>query len=552
MHAESQRLSCAWLLSRFMASERRRPITCCFLIFLGLALPAAAQVNVIMQHNDRLRSGANLSESILTPASVNSTTFGKKFAYTVDGYVYAQPLYLSQVNIPKLGLHNVVYVVTEHDSVYAFDADSNSGANSAPLWKTSLTNAANGVTTVSSGDAGCGDLVPEIGITGTPAIDPVAKTIYFVAKTKEKGTFVQRLHALDATTGLERPNSPVEIQATVAGTGAGSVNGQISFDSLTEGQRPGLLLMSGVVYIGWASHCDRGPYHGWLLGYDKKTLKQVAVFNSTPNGGLGGFWASGSGLAGDAAANAIFAVTGNGTFDANNSGLDYGESILRLDRASGSFGVSDFFTPNNAQSLNNGDTDLGSGGVLLLPNGPAGVPHQQLLIESGKQGSIYLVDRNAMGHFNSKNNSQIVQFIPFALGNVFSMPAWWNNRVYFGGSGDNLKVFNFDPQGRKLVTSPSSQSPSPFGPPGTTPSISAKGNTNAIVWALQTDAYASNGPAVLHAYNALNLATELYNSNQKASRDALPGAVKFAVPTIANGKVYVGTQQQLTVFGLLQ
>ena len=190
--------------------------------------------------------------------------------------------------------------------------------------------------------------------------------------------------------------------------------------------------------------------------------------------------------------------------------------------------------------------------MLLLPNGPAGVLHQQLLIERGKRGSIYLVDRNAMGHFNSKNNSQIVQFIPFAIGNVFSMPAWWNNRVYFGGSGDKLKVFNFDPKGRKLATSPSSQSPSPFGPPGTTPSISAKSNTNAIVWALQTDAYASNGPAVLHAYNALNLATELYNSNQKAGRDALPGAVKFAVPTIANGKVYVGTQQQLTVFGLLQ
>ena len=311
-----------------MASERRRSITCSFLIFLGLALPAAAQVNVIMQHNDRLRSGANLSESIiLTPANVNSTTFGKKFAQTVDGYVYAQPLY---------------------------------------------------------------------------------------------------------------------------------------------------------------------------------------------------------------------------------SGLDYGESILRLDRASVSFGVSDYFTPNNAQSLDNGDTDLGSGGVLLLPNGPAGVLHQQLLIESGKQGSIYLVDRNAMGHFNSKNNSQIVQFIPFAIGNVFSMPAWWNNRVYFGGSGDKLKVFNFDPKGRKLATSPSSQSPSPFGPPGTTPSISAKSNANGIVWALQTDAYASNGPAVLHAYNALNLATELYNSKQKAGRDALPGAVKFAVPTIANGKVYVGTQQQLTVFGLLQ
>jgi len=519
-------------------------------IFLGLVLPAATQVNVIMQHNDRLRSGANLAESTLTLANVNSKTFGKKFAQTVDGYVYAQPLYLSQVSIPKLGTHNVVYVVTEHDSVYAFDADSNSGTNSAPLWKTSLIDPANGITTVSSGDVGCGDLVPEVGITGTPAIDPVAKTIYFVAKTKENGTFVQRLHALDATTGLERANSPVVIQASVPGTGAGSVNGQVSFNARTEGQRPGLLLMNGIVYVGWASHCDSGPYHGWLLGYDKKTMKQVAVFNATPNGGLGGFWASGSGLAGDSVANAIFPVTGNGTFDANNSGVDYGESILRLDRSSGSFGVSDYFTPNNEQTLNNGDTDLGSGGVLLLPNGPMGAPHQQLLIESGKQGSIYLVDRNGMGHFNSKNNSQIVQFIPFAVGSVFSMPAWWNNRVYFGGSGDNLKVFKFDPQGRKLAASPSSQSPLPFGFPGASPSISAKGNTNAIVWAVQTDAYGSNGPAILHAYNALDLSTELYNSN--TSRDALSGAVKFAVPTIANGKVYVGSQNELTVFGLLQ
>ena len=312
-----------------MASERRRSITCSFLIFLGLALPAAAQVNVIMQHNDRLRSGANLSESIiLTPANVNSTTFGKKFAQTVDGYVYAQPLY---------------------------------------------------------------------------------------------------------------------------------------------------------------------------------------------------------------------------------SGLDYGESILRLDRASVSFGVSDYFTPNNAQSLDNGDTDLGSGGVLLLPNGPAGVLHQQLLIESGKQGSIYLVDRNAMGHFNSKNNSQIVQFIPFAIGNVFSMPAWWNNRVYFRRLRRQSEGLQFRSEGQKTgdLAEFAVSLPVPVLP--ARPLLSRPRATRMRSYGpYKPTLTASNGPAVLHAYNALNLATELYNSNQKAGRDALPGAVKFAVPTIANGKVYVGTQQQLTVFGLLQ
>jgi hypothetical protein len=511
----------------------------------------ASQVSVIMQHNDRLRSGANLAETTLTPSNVAAKTFGKLFVQKVDGYVYAQPLYLPQVSVPNLGSHNVVYVVTEHDSVYAFDADSNSGANSVPLWQVSLIDPAKGITTVSNSEVSCSDLVPEVGITGTPAIDPIAKTIYFVAKTKENGVFVQRLHALDAATGAERANSPVVIQATVAGTGDGSDDGKVSFDPLTEGQRAGLLLMNGVVYIAWASHCDNGPYHGWLLGYDKKTLKQVSVFNSTPNGGLGGFWASGAGIAGDSVANVIYPVTGNGTFDANSSGADYGESILRLAPASGSFTVVDYFTPFNQQSLNNGDTDLGSGGVLLLPNGPADAAHQQLLVESGKQGSIYLVDRNQMGHYNSKNNSQIVQYIPFAVGGMWASPAWWNGYVFFGGSGDNLKVFKFDSATRQLGTSPSSKAPTSFGFPGATPSISANGNNNAIVWAVQTDAYASNGPAILHAYNALDLSKELYNSSQNASRDALSGAVKFAVPTVANGKVYVGSQKQLTVFGLL-
>jgi hypothetical protein len=524
----------------------------CLLIGAAVSYPLAAQVNVTTQHNDRSRTGENTAETILTPANVNSKTFGKVFSQTVDGYVYAQPLYLSQVSIPNLGTHNVVYVVTEHDSVYAFDADNNTGANSAPLWMTSLIDTAHGITPVSSSDVACGDLTPEIGITGTPVIDPVAKTIFFIAKTKENGVFVQRLHALDATTGAERAHSPVVIQATVAGTGDGSNNGQLSFDPLIEGQRAGLLLMNGTVYIAWSSHCDNGQYHGWLLGYNKQTLKQVSVYNSTPNGALGGFWASGAGIAGDSAANALYPVTGNGTFDANNSGLDYGDSILRLTPSGSTLTVNDYFTPFNQQSLNNGDTDVGSGGVLLLPNGPTGSAHRQLLLESGKQGSIYLVDRNGMGHYNSKNNSQIAQFIQFAVGGMWASPAWWNGQVYFGGSGDYLKVFKFDSAGRKLVTSPSSRSTAQFQFPGATPSISAKGNSNGIVWAIQTDAYASNGPAILHAYNALDLSTELYNSSQNAKRDALSGAVKFAVPTIANGKVYVGSQKRLTVYGLLQ
>jgi hypothetical protein len=520
------------------------------LLVAFFALASAAQVNVITQHNDMSRTGQNLAEKILTPANVNATQFGKKFSQTVDGYVYAQPLYLSSVSIPNKGTHNVVYVVTEHDSVYAFDADSNTGANAKPLWQVSFIDPAHGITSVSSSDVACGDLVPEIGITGTPTIDPKAKTIYLIAKTKEKGSFVQRLHALDATTGAERPSSPVVIQATVPGTGDGGTT--VSFNALTEGQRPGLLLMNGTVYIAWASHCDNGTYHGWLLGYNAATLKQVAVHNATPNGERGGYWASGAGVAGDPGMSSVFIPTGNGTFDADQSGSDYGDSILRVQRSGAKLTVSDYFTPYNQGSLNDGDTDLGSGGVLILPTQPKGAPHQKLLLQAGKEGSIYLVDRTKMGHFNSSNNSQIVEFLPFAVGGIWSMPAWWNNRVYFGGVSDALKVFAFDPAGGMLASSASSQSATIFGYPGTTPSISANGTKNAIVWALQTDAYASGGASILRAYDALDLSKELYNSSQKGSRDKLTQPAKFAVPTIANGKVYVGTRKELTVFGLLQ
>jgi hypothetical protein len=519
------------------------------LLLVGLfALTSVAQVNVITQHNDISRTGQNAAEKLLTPANVNATQFGKKFSQIVDGYVYAQPLYLSNVSIPNKGTHNVVYVVTEHDSVYAFDADSNTGANAAPLWKVSFIDPAHGITPVSSSDVACGDLVPEVGITGTPTIDPHANTIYLITKTKENGTFVQRLHALNATTGVERPNSPVVIQATVPGTGDGGTT--VSFNALTEGQRPGLLLMNGTVYIAWASHCDNGTYHGWLLGYNATSLKQVAVYNATPNGVRGGFWASGAGVAGDPGLSSIFIPTGNGTFDANNGGTDYGDSILRVQRSSAKLTLNDYFTPYNQGSLNNGDTDLGSGGVLILPNQPKGAPHQKLLLQAGKEGSIYLVDRTKMGHFNPNNNLQIVEFIQFAVGGLWSMPAWWNNWVYFGGSGDALRVFAFDPGSGMLATSSTSHSGTIFGFPGATPSISANGTKNAIVWALQTDAYSSAGPAILHAYDALDLSKELYNSAQKGSRDRLTAATKFTVPTIANGKVYVCSRKELTVFGL--
>jgi hypothetical protein len=369
-----------------------------------------------------------------------------------------------------------------------------------------------------------------------------------VAKTKEQGTIMQRLHVLDITTGAEKFGAPIVIKAKFPGTGDGSQNGRVKFDPLREAQRPGLLLQNGNVYIAWASHCDIGPYHAWVLSYDASTLAQTGVWNSTPNGGLGGVWQSGTGPAGDARFN-TFVATGNGTFDIDKQGHDFGESIVRLAPPSANrLKPTDYFTPYDQDNLNQGDVDLGSGGVLLLPD--QGGPHKHLLVESGKEGTIYLVNRDHMGHYNPDNNSQIVQSLDQAIGGVWGAPAWWNNGVYFGGSGDYLKLYAFDPVSGLLSTSPTSESPTFFGYPGPTPSISANGVTNGIVWALQTDDY-NSGPATLHAYDATNVSTELYNSQQNAARDQAGPAVKFTVPTIVNGKVYVPTVKQLNVYGLL-
>jgi hypothetical protein len=520
-------------------------VLACFGAFL---LPGLAQVSVTTWRNDNSRDGQNLNETILTPANVSATTFGKLFSQSVDGYVYAQPLYMPNVAIPGLGTHNVVYVATEHDSVYAFDADSNTGRNSSPLWHKRFIYPKYGVTTVSSSDVNCSDLVPEIGITGTPVIDAAKGTMYLIAKTKENGRFVQRLHALDITNGAERSGSPVIIRAKVTGKGDGNVNGVISFDPLHEAQRPGLLLQNGSVYIGWASHCDNGPYHGWVMSYDEVTLKHNAAWNTTPDGGLGGIWQSGAGLAADSAFN-IFFATGNGTYDGKKGGNDFGDTVAKLAPPAGhGFSLTDWFTPYNQLDLFNGDTDVGSGGVLLLPDQAS--PHQHLLVQAGKEGSIYLIDRDKMGHFHSNDNSQIVQDLEDAIGRMWGTPAWWNNNIYFGGSGDNLRQYAFDPIKEHLSTSAVAVTPTYFGFPGTTPSISANGTNDAIVWSLQTDNYGS-GSAVLHAYDATNVGTEFYSTSQSGSRDDPGIAVKFTVPTVANGKVYVPAVQQLSVYGLL-
>jgi len=516
---------------------------------LGLGvLPNYGQVSVTTSRNDNNRDGQDLNETILTPDNVNVNQFGKLFSQPVDGYVYGQPLYVPDVTIDGTE-HNVVFVATEHDSVYAFDADSNSGQNASPLWHRSFINPKKGITTVSSSEQNCTDVWPEIGITSTPVIDANSGTLYVLAKTVENGVYRQRLHALDITTGKDETGSPKIVAAKVPGTGEGSVNGTLSFDPYNEAQRPGLLLQNGTVYIGWASYCDHDPWHGWVMGYNEGTLKQTMVWSSTPNGGRGGVWQAGTGLAGDGTD--VFFSTGNGTFDANVSGqIDYGDTVTKLKPTGKPAKVLDYFTPYNQNGLSNSDKDLGSGGNLLLPD-QVGGPHEHLLIAVGKEGSIYLLDRDNMGHFHAKNNSQIVQDLENAIGGMWATAGWWNNNVYFGGSKDYMRQYTFDPATGLLSTSAASMTPTTFGFPGPTPSISANGTSDAIVWALEKDAPQLKVPGTLHAYDATNLANELYNTDQNNARDNPGDAVKFAIPTVANGKVYVGAVKQLSVYGLL-
>ena len=508
-----------------------------------------SSMNVLTYHNDSARSGQNLNETVLTPQNVNSSSFGKLFSVSVDGYVYTQPLYLANVTIPGGSVHNIVYVATEHDSVYAFDADAG-----APLWQVSFINPASGITTLTTTDVSCTAIQPEVGITGTPVIDPATGTLYVVARTKENGTFVQRLHALDVTTGTEKFGGPVLIQASVAGTGAGTVAGTVNFDPQLENQRAALLLQNGLVYIGWASLCDVTPFHGWLMAYDSQTLTQAGVLNTTPNGVDGGIWASGSGPAGDGSL--LFVATGNGSFKVSSA--SYGSSILKLSEPSaGVFSILDYFTPNNYSILNAGDIDLGAGGVLLVDQ-PAGSPHEHLLFLCGKQGTLYVVDRDNLGEFNT-GVDLVVQSIAGVNPGSWSSPAWWNNTLYLGGSAepsppdpDALRAFTFDPIAGMLSTTSTSQSAVVFGYPSPTPSISANGATNGIVWAMQESNYQNNtGQAVLYAYDATNLGNLLYSSSQNAARDSAGLSVKFAVPTIANGKVYLPGRNAVTVFGLL-
>ena len=523
---------------------------------LVVSIGASAQTSVVTQHNDAARTGANLTESILTTTNVNVGEFGKLFERTVDDEIYGQPLYVDGVDIPGLGVRNVVFVATNNDSVYAFDADD--PAASAPLWSVNYTNPAAGIVPVARTDVGqaCGtyvDFAGNIGIGGTPAIDLPSQTMYFVVRTKENGTFVQRLHAVDLRDGTPRSGSPVLIQASVTGSGDGrDAQNNIAFNARTHNQRAGLLIDHGTVYIAWASYCDQGPYHGWVLGYDAASLQQVMVHNTTPDGGLGGIWHSGGGLTADEAGN-LYALTGNGSFNGHTGGRNFGNSFLKISPAGT---LLDWFTPFNWSFLNATDQDLGVQNALLIPG-------TNLLLGGGKEGVMYVLNRTNMGRYRSTDNGQIVQsFQASSAGRMNGAPVYWNSPTYgpacmCGRPAYPLKVFRL--VNGLFVTPASAQSTALAAPgmPGGILSLSANGGAagTGILWATLSragDANHSSQPGILRAYDAGNVTRELWNSQQNAARDTLGNFSKFSPPTVANGKVFVATlSRKLVVYGLI-
>ncbi len=505
-------------------------------LVVTLAFPLRGQV--LTSQYDNARTGAILTETKLTPANVSAAQFGKIFSYTVDGDVYAQPLYVPGVNIPGKGTHNVLYVATEHDSVYAFDADRAGEA----LWHVSFLKS--GVTTVSAGDALCPFVAPEIGITPTPVIDRASETLYVLARTREASPtgasrYVQRLHALAITTGEEKLGGPVEITASVKGRGAGGSNGEIPFDPLREMPRAGLLLTGGQVYLTWASSCDVKPYHGWVMAYDARTLHQTAVFNTSPDSNESGVWQSDMAPAADANGN-VYVVTGNGANDTGSGGRNYGDSVLKLRLNGNNLVVRDSFTPSNEGLLNNRDLDLGSGGPLLLPVQSG----RRLLLVAGKEGPLQVLHADQL-------SEKPAQVLPLG-GGMYSTPAYWNGHVFLLASNSSLK--DFAVAGGKLSDNPVATGQQAFPNPGGSPVVTSNGTQNGIVWLIETKVwndYNSTKASVLHAYDAKNIAREIYNSEQNSARDRAGVTVRFTIPTVANGRVYIGTKREVTVYGLL-
>jgi hypothetical protein len=517
------------------------------------SLAAAGQPVVATYHNDNARTGANTLETVLTPENVNAARFGRLYSFPVDGYVYAQPLYMPQVATPGYGIRNVVIVATQHDSVYAFDSDSSSPT---PLWKVNFLNPDAGVGTLTPQDVNASDILPEIGITSTPVIDVASNTVYVVAATKENGAYYHRLHALDIASGAEKFGGPRILEASYPGMAQDAHDSVLTFSSRFHLQRAALLLSKGKLYIAFASNADSGLYHGWVIAYDATTLRQMGAWVSTPNGYQGGIWMSGCGISADHDGN-LFLSVANGPFDAygDQPGSNYSDSVVKLVPGPHGPTLSDFFTPYNQEKLAAGDIDLGSTGVMLLPEESPGAP--RLAVASGKNGHIYLLDRTSLGGYNARHgNPQIVQEVSGQLRQQMGTPTYWNGRLYFGAgtnpSKDSVKAFSI--RGGAISPAPISQSAAAFHLTRMTVSVSANGNRNGIVWAVDNDAYFSipQGQAVLHAYDATNLGRELYSSSQRFERDNPGQSSKFTVPTVAGGKVFVGTANQLSVYGLLR
>jgi hypothetical protein len=504
--------------------------------------PSSSAISVLTYHNDNGRTAQNLSETVLTPAKVTSSTFGKIRFDSADGKVDAEPLYASSVAIPGKGTHNLLVVASEHDTVYAFDADTG-----ATLW--SATMLKSGETT--SDPRSCDQVEPEIGITATPVIDPKASpngAIYVVAMSKSGATYHQRLHALDLATGAELFNGPVDIQARYPGTGDNSDGTNVIFDPAQYEERVALLLLNGTIYTSWASHCDIRPYTGWIIAYSASTLVQSSVLNVTPNGNEGAIWMSGGALAADDSGN-IYLLDGNGTFDATldanafPSKGDYGNAFLKISTAGNQLAVADYFEMYNQAAENGADGDLGSGSAMVLPDvKDSSGSTKHLAVGAGKDANLYVVDRDSMGKFDLSRNN-IYQEISGAFSDaVFSAPAFFNGSVYLGSVGGPLQAFTTS-GGRLAAAAKTSNS---FAYPGANPSISANGTSNAIVWAVE-----NTNPAILHAYDAVTL-KELYNSNQASGgRDQFGAGNKFITPMIANGRVFVGTPSGVAVFGLV-
>ena len=510
------------------------------LISASLTVGVTNLAGVTTYHNNPSRDGANTQEYALTTSNVTTATFGKLFSCAADAAIYAQPLWVSNVNVSGVK-HNIVIVATMRNSIYVFDAD---GTSCTTYWSKQFIPA--GETWGVTGDVGGADIQPDIGILGTPVVDPATNTMYFVTKTKTTpgNVYHQRLHAVNITSGSEAL-SAVEIDNSITVPGNCEGGTTVAFDPLKENQRPGLALVNGVVYVSWASHGDQDTYHGWVIGFNKTTLNRVATLNTSPNAaeGLpycrGGIWMSGGAPASDAGNN-LYLITGNGVYDGMTA---FGDSIMRVSTSSG-LTVADWFTPHDQAALDTNDADLGSGGTAVLVDQPSG-PHPQLLIGGGKAGLYYVLDRTNMGHFNAAGDTQVVQSISVG-GGVFASPSFWQNTLYLFASGTSGKAFHFDTTTNTFNNSPSSVTSISMSFPGSTPSIASSGATNGTVWTIDSNKYCTFeskgcGPAVLHAYDAANLGTELWNSAQVAA-DAAGFAVKFTVPTVANGKVYVGTR----------